>query len=75
MWSISSYKLEKDVYSLFGEQIAINMRKIASPYARFVVQNAINNVLFKIETEKFDGFININPYYQHASLYGFILTL
>lgn len=70
MRSISSNKLEKDEYSLFGEQIAIKMRKLSSPYTRFVVQNAINNILFEAETGKFDSFVNINPHHQHETLYG-----
>lgn len=48
------------------------MRKLSSPYARLLVQNAINNVLFEAETGKFDSPININPHHQHASLYSII---
>ena len=72
MWSISFNRLEKDGYSLFGEQITIKMRKLLPPYARFVVRNAINNILFEAETGKFDSPININLHLQHASLYGII---
>ncbi|KAF5305365.1 hypothetical protein FQA39_LY09194 [Lamprigera yunnana] len=38
MKSIQFNKAEKDEYSLFGEQVAIKLRKINSPQARFIVQ-------------------------------------
>ncbi|KAF5273762.1 hypothetical protein FQR65_LT17081 [Abscondita terminalis] len=46
MRSIQSNKAEKDEYSFFGEQVAIKLRKIHSPQARFTVRNIINQALF-----------------------------
>ncbi|XP_055838779.1 uncharacterized protein LOC129906853 [Episyrphus balteatus] len=39
-------KKEKDEYTLFGESVALRLRKIPSPEARFAVQNIINKALF-----------------------------
>ncbi|XP_055904822.1 uncharacterized protein LOC129940494 [Eupeodes corollae] len=49
MRSIHKKIEEKDEYTLYGEQIAIKLRKIPSPRARFVVQNIINKALFNGE--------------------------
>ncbi|KAG8309338.1 hypothetical protein J6590_061312 [Homalodisca vitripennis] len=38
-----------DEYSLYGEQIAIKLRKLPSPRTRLVVQNKINQLLFEAE--------------------------
>jgi hypothetical protein len=38
-----------DEYSLYGEQIAIKLRKLSSPRTRLVVQNKINQLLFEAE--------------------------
>ncbi|XP_046684498.1 uncharacterized protein LOC124370254 [Homalodisca vitripennis] len=38
-----------DEYSLYGEQIAIKLRKLPSPRTRLVVQNKINLLLFEAE--------------------------
>ncbi|CAB3253566.1 unnamed protein product [Arctia plantaginis] len=39
----------EDEYSLYGEQIAIKLRNLSSPRTRLVVQNKINQLLFKAE--------------------------
>ena len=39
-------KKEKDEYTLFGESVALRLRKIPSLEARFAVQNLINKALF-----------------------------
>ncbi|CAG9841144.1 unnamed protein product [Diabrotica balteata] len=60
MRSISTKRAEKDEFSLFGEQVAMKLRKIVSAFARFSVQNIINTVLFEAEMGKYDNphFIN-----------------
>ncbi|XP_072394750.1 uncharacterized protein [Diabrotica undecimpunctata] len=60
MRSITTKRAEKDEFSLFGEQVAMKLRKIVSPFARFSVQNIINTVLFEAEMGKYDNphFIN-----------------
>lgn len=56
--SIQSNKKEKDEYQLYyGEQIAIKLRNITSPQARFAAQQIINKTLFEAETG-----ILVNPY-------------
>ncbi|KAF5300964.1 hypothetical protein FQA39_LY10934 [Lamprigera yunnana] len=48
MKSIQSRKMQaRDEFSAFGEQVAMKIRKLSSPYAKFAVQNAINNILFE----------------------------
>lgn len=47
--SIQSNKKEKDEYDSFGEQVAIKLRKITSPQARFEAQQIINKTLFEAE--------------------------
>lgn len=46
---IQSKKKEKDEYDLFGEQVAIKLRKITSPQATFEAQQTINKTLFEAE--------------------------
>ncbi|XP_072392420.1 uncharacterized protein [Diabrotica undecimpunctata] len=57
---ITTKRAEKDEFSLFGEQVAMKLRKIVAPFARFSVQNIINTVLFEAEMGKYDNphFIN-----------------
>lgn len=55
--SIQSNKKEKDEYQEFGEQVAIKLRNITSPQARFAAQQIINKTLFEAET----GMI-VNPH-------------
>lgn len=71
MRSFTSNKVEKDEYTLFGEQVALKIRKLTTPYAKFTVQNIINNTLFEAETGKFDNQHFINPHYQSVHPYSF----
>lgn len=48
MRSIQSRKVDRDEYLLFGEQVAMKLRR-PSPRARFMVQHAINQALFDAE--------------------------
>ncbi len=48
-------KDEKDEYSLYGEQIAIKIRKLPSERSRAMVQHKINNILFDEEMKYADG--------------------
>ncbi|XP_057665977.1 uncharacterized protein LOC130899840 [Diorhabda carinulata] len=65
MKSIQNKKEDaKDEYSLFSEQIAIKIRKLNSPQARFAVQNAINHVLYEAEIGMY------NPGIPQASCSG-----
>lgn len=54
MRSVQSKGQEKDEFALFGEQVALKLRKIDSPYARFSVQNVINKALFEGEMGYFN---------------------
>lgn len=72
MRSISNKRAEKDEYSLFGEQVAMKLRKLVSPYARFSAQNVINNALFDAEMGKFDNNAPcMNHFQASASPLGF----
>jgi len=62
--SIQSNKKEKDEYQLYGEQIAIKLRNITSPQARFAAQQIINKTLFEAETG-----ILVNPYNSQPMFY------
>lgn len=44
----------EDEFSLYGQQIAMKMRKLESPLARFRVQGAIHRVLFDAEMGRYD---------------------
>ncbi|KAK4871924.1 hypothetical protein RN001_016048 [Aquatica leii] len=56
MKSIQSRKMQvRDEFSAFGEQVAMKMRKLSSPHAKFAVQNAINSILFEAEMGRFDN--------------------
>lgn len=50
---IQTRKNDKDEYTLYGKQVAIKLRNITSPQARFSVQQIINNVLFEAEMGHF----------------------
>lgn len=62
-----SVQTEKDEYTLFGQQVAIKLRKIASPHARFTIQNIINKALF-------DGEIGMYDIPQHNNTNTQVLT-
>ncbi|KAI4460866.1 hypothetical protein MML48_5g00012963 [Holotrichia oblita] len=47
---------ERDEYSVFGEQVAIKVRKLKSPHAKFMIQSVINSALFEAEMGKYDSF-------------------
>ncbi|KAI4467388.1 hypothetical protein MML48_2g00009474 [Holotrichia oblita] len=47
---------ERDEYSVFGEQVAIKVRKLKSPHAKFMIQSDINSALFEAEMGKYDSF-------------------
>ncbi|KAK4882292.1 hypothetical protein RN001_005611 [Aquatica leii] len=56
MKSIQSRKMQdRDEFSAFGEQVAMKMRKLSSPHAKFAVQNVINCILFEAEMGRFDN--------------------
>ncbi|KAK4878977.1 hypothetical protein RN001_007123 [Aquatica leii] len=56
MKSIQSRKMQdRDEFSAFGKQVAMKMRKFASPHAKFAIHNAINSILFEAEMERFDN--------------------
>ncbi|KAK4878708.1 hypothetical protein RN001_011214 [Aquatica leii] len=56
MKSIQSRKMQdRDEFSEFGEQVAMKMRKLSSPHAKFAVQNATNSILFEAEMGRFDN--------------------
>lgn len=61
-------KEEKDEYTLFGEQVAMKIRKIVSPQARFTVQTVINQTLFQAEMGFFNGH---NNHPHHSPTYNF----
>jgi len=51
---INSLRQEKDEFTLFGEQVAVKLRKLTSPYARIMAQHIINTTLFEAEMGKYD---------------------
>lgn len=55
MKSISTEKKAKDEYTLFGEQVAIKLRKLSDNKAKATVQHVINTVLWQAELGKYDG--------------------
>lgn len=68
MRSVQSKGQEKDEFALFGEQVALKLRKIASPYARFSVQNVINKALF--DAEMYESPVvssSPSPVYQYST--------
>lgn len=62
--SIQSKKKEKDEYDSFGEQVAIKLRKITSPQARFEAQQIINKTLFEAEMGMAGYSYNANTHQQ-----------
>lgn len=58
----------KDEYALFGEQVAMKMRKLVSPHARFTVQNKINYTLFEAEMGWFNGNGNDNHRFPPSTI-------
>lgn len=66
MRSIQSNKVEKDEYSLYGEQVAMKLRKINSPQARFTVQNIINQALFDGEMGIYSRNTPAHSYYRNT---------
>lgn len=62
--SIQAKRQDKDEFAVFGEEVAIKLRKIPSPHARFMAQTIINNTLFEAEMGKYDGPI-IQPQQYH----------
>lgn len=62
--SIQSKKKEKDEYDSFGEQVAIKLRKITSPQARFQAQQIINKTLFEAEMGMAGYSYNANTHQQ-----------
>lgn len=65
--SIQSKKKEKDEYDSFGEQVAMKLRKITSPQARFVAQQIINKTLFEAEMGMAGYSYNANTHQQTFS--------
>lgn len=62
--SVQSKKKEKDEYDSFGEQVAIKLRKITSPQARFEAQQIINKTLFESEMGMAGYSYNANTHQQ-----------
>ncbi|KAF5298305.1 hypothetical protein FQA39_LY11789 [Lamprigera yunnana] len=54
---------DRDEVSAFCEQVAMKMRKLSSPYTKFAVQNAINNILFEAEVGQFPN--SPSPLFHH----------
>lgn len=54
MRDIHGEKSVRDQYTLFGEQIGMQIRDLPTPYSRKVVKQIINNVLFDAEMGKYD---------------------
>ena len=48
----SNKQKKKDEYELYGEQVAIKLRNITSPQARFTAQQIINITLFEAQMGK-----------------------
>ncbi|RVE46531.1 hypothetical protein evm_008822 [Chilo suppressalis] len=55
MTEVYKHRSNKDEYSLFGEQVAIKLRKISCPYAKVTVQNKINTLLLEGELGVYDS--------------------
>jgi hypothetical protein len=65
--SIQSNRKDKDEYQLFGEQVAIKLRNITSPQARFAAQQIINKTLFEAEIGMIGNSYNSQPiFYQQT---------
>lgn len=45
----------RDEFDLYGDQVAIKLRNISSPYAKVTVQNKINTLLMEAELGLFDA--------------------
>ncbi|XP_043263447.1 uncharacterized protein LOC122403782 [Colletes gigas] len=55
-----SNKKIKDEYDLYGEQVAIKIRKLQTPQSRAIVQHLINTTLFEAEMGKYNNFPSFN---------------
>ncbi|XP_044760513.1 uncharacterized protein LOC123317941 [Coccinella septempunctata] len=59
-----------DEFSLYGEQIAIKIRRLSSPRTKFIVQNEINKILFDAEMGYYDQHNTpIRGVYDHLPQY------
>lgn len=67
--AIQSNKKDKDEYQLFGEQVAIKLRNITSPQARFSAQQIINNTLFEAEMGMGVYSSNYQPFFHQQQTY------
>ncbi|XP_053613681.1 uncharacterized protein LOC128677097 isoform X2 [Plodia interpunctella] len=47
-------RFSKDEFSVFGEHVALKLRKMDNLYARCTAQYHINNILYKAETGEYD---------------------
>lgn len=54
MKDINERRQQKDEYSLFGDQIAVKIRKLPTEYAKNIVQHKINNILFDAAMGRFN---------------------
>lgn len=76
---------ERDEYTIFGEQIAVKLRKLSSDRVRSIVQYKMNSLMFEAEMGKFDdesvikhsqqqvntrnASASYTPLRQHSSMY------
>ncbi|XP_069673312.1 uncharacterized protein [Periplaneta americana] len=80
MKDIKAGKELRDQYTVFGEQVGMQIRELPSPYARKVVKQVINTVLFDAEMGKYDipsttPYLQPSPYqtllYSQPPTFGF----
>jgi hypothetical protein len=69
MKEIQAGKEVRHQYTVFGEQVGVQIRELPSPYARKVVKQVINTVLFDVKMGKYDS-PSTTPYSQPPT-FGF----
>ncbi|XP_013189632.1 uncharacterized protein LOC132903440 [Amyelois transitella] len=61
MTEVYKNRSDKDEFSLFGDQVAVKLRKIYCPYARLTLQNKINTLLMEGELGVYDSYNYYRP--------------